>query len=455
MLRDLGAAGTGKSTALAERVQRARSDFTRRGAAARATRTHGLDEYAVALLARTKAGGHAHRRRGCGVALRGRLRAALRAANGPSSRRISSIPKCPDCARPSAFSDRRFGLIRRLARCGRDAGALSFARARPAQPSSTRIRRTSPIPSLLSATKNAYSRLARRRCAGARSAASPRDRPRQDPRANSTRRTSSWSSATGRMTGRDAAIAAARSRARGAASLPRDCASAIAFAFVDDAQELTNAQLGLLRAIFGERADGVTLCGDPASAISTRAHDATRGDLRARGSMRRAARTTPARHAASAQRASTARDEAALIARTRRRMARRRRPRRNGSRCSSARCATCELYEAALLDRDVPAVVTGDVNIFEDRRALDALALLWNVHDPFRHEWLLRTLANPAVGLSDASLAMLCGEPRRPAAAALRVRRRAGADRARGTMGPKARSAARLERDSRRARRRA
>jgi superfamily I DNA/RNA helicase len=42
---------------------------------------------------------------------------------------------------------------------------------------------------------------------------------------------------------------------------------------------------------------------------------------------------------------------------------------------------------------------------------LDALAILWLVHDPFRHDWLLRVLSGPAMGLSDASVYLLCGEP--------------------------------------------
>ncbi|MBV9233824.1 MAG: hypothetical protein JO030_07265, partial [Candidatus Eremiobacteraeota bacterium] len=71
-------------------------------------------------------------------------------------------------------------------------------------------------------------------------------------------------------------------------------------------------------------------------------------------------------------------------------------------------------YEEALLDAGIPVAVEGDVNLFEDRRALDALAPLWNVQDPFRHDWLLRTLANPVFGLSDASLAALCAEPADP-----------------------------------------
>ena len=73
-----------------------------------------------------------------------------------------------------------------------------------------------------------------------------------------------------------------------------------------------------------------------------------------------------------------------------------------------------EVYESALLDRDVNVVTGGDANVFADRRALDALALLWNVVDPFRHDWMLRTLGNPALGLSDASLALLCAETPNP-----------------------------------------
>jgi superfamily I DNA/RNA helicase len=77
---------------------------------------------------------------------------------------------------------------------------------------------------------------------------------------------------------------------------------------------------------------------------------------------------------------------------------------------------TIDAYAAALVDRDVPIVVGGDANVFADRRALDALALLWNVYDPFRHEWMLRTLENPGLGLSDSTLALLCAEPPSPQA---------------------------------------
>ena len=73
-----------------------------------------------------------------------------------------------------------------------------------------------------------------------------------------------------------------------------------------------------------------------------------------------------------------------------------------------------EVYESALLDRDVNVVTGGDANVFADRRALDAQAVLWNAVDPFRHDWMLRTLGNPALGLADSSLALLCMEPPNP-----------------------------------------
>ena len=72
---------------------------------------------------------------------------------------------------------------------------------------------------------------------------------------------------SGRMTGRDATVLAGellRTDAKRATALRERHR----FAFVDDAQELTDAEVQLLSAIFGEALGGVTLCGDPASAIS-------------------------------------------------------------------------------------------------------------------------------------------------------------------------------------------
>ncbi len=238
----------------------------------------------------------------------------------------------------------------------------------------------------------------------------------------------------GRMTGRDAVDAAVRAL-HADARLRDRLHAAHRLAFVDNAENLTAAELEFLRALYGAHLSGVTLCGDPASAFS--AQQAAGGD----SGLNRAAlrfelrkqhrsplalelacrRLTSTEPIAAAEvetrlflfRAPTVRAEAAFIAeRVREWIDDGTPPERIGVLFRSIRAI--EPYESALLDRDVPIVTGGDGNVFADRRALDALALLWNVYDPFRHEWLLRTLGNPAFGLSDASLATLCGEPPNP-----------------------------------------
>ncbi len=71
-------------------------------------------------------------------------------------------------------------------------------------------------------------------------------------------------------------------------------------------------------------------------------------------------------------------------------------------------------YEDALVERDVPVALAGDPALFERADVLDALALLWTAVDPYHHVWLLRALQTPMLRLSDASLAVLCGEPADP-----------------------------------------
>ena len=68
----------------------------------------------------------------------------------------------------------------------------------------------------------------------------------------------------GVMTGRDAVVAAA-DRLRDGATLTAALRERHRFAFVDDAQELTEAELGLLTAVFGAALEGVTICGDPSA----------------------------------------------------------------------------------------------------------------------------------------------------------------------------------------------
>jgi superfamily I DNA/RNA helicase len=208
-------------------------------------------------------------------------------------------------------------------------------------------------------------------------------------------------------TGRDA-VALAIERLRADSAVAGRIRSRYPLAFIDDAQDLTAGELRLLQAIYGKDLAGVTLAGDPAGELRA---DARREhvfeivpqqiELTERYRPRpRAAVSRPttqvqeaheiAGHVAELLRGGAAPEQIAVLLRS---------------------VGAPTLYENALLDRDIPVQIAGDYNLFSDRRALDALALLWNVSDPFRHDWLLRTLANPAMALSDASLAVLCGEP--------------------------------------------
>jgi superfamily I DNA/RNA helicase len=66
---------------------------------------------------------------------------------------------------------------------------------------------------------------------------------------------------------------------------------------------------------------------------------------------------------------------------------------------------------SALLARDIPVELYGDANLYELPIVQDALAVLWALADPYRHDWLLRNLEAPWLNLSDATIALLCGEP--------------------------------------------
>ena len=231
--------------------------------------------------------------------------------------------------------------------------------------------------------------------------------------------------ASGAMTARDATYLALHASDAGTATYD--------FAFVDEAEELTFAQLRLLQAMFGESLAGVTFAGDPGSATSTfrgarpdrvfslpslrhELHEQHRTPVAielAAAHLARARERPDARGvepALALHRARTQDDEAAAIAvRVRSLFA-------SGAKAADVAILfrtvrDVQAYERALLDRDIPVLVSGDVNIFNDRRALDALALLWNVWDPFRHDWMLRTLAGPSMALSDAALDVLCSEP--------------------------------------------
>jgi len=403
----VGAPGSGKSGALAQRAAAALKEFP--GADPLATdAASGLDQYAAGLL----------RYKGIDVTLIDDVDAELLFAEAcaplfalewPEFARNQLDPEVPGLRSPERFLASAFRLIRRL----RDAGVTPAGLLAAAQTGATSFYAKPPNfadPSLLAATKNSY-----HDSLDVDAQELDRQRRRElDLAKILTRLYEAYVElveGTGKMTGRDATIAAAH-RVRGDAALAARLRERHRVAFIDDAQELTGAQLDLLAAIFGDELRGVTLCGDPSSAISSvrmTQPEATFARASSRVEMRRRDRLAKVECA----RTATSPEEAQLIAdRVAGWIAEGVAPRQIALLFRSVR--NVAVYEAALLDRGVPAIVVGDANLFEDRRALDALALLWNAHDPFRHEWLLRTLSNPALGLSDASLAILCGEPADP-----------------------------------------
>jgi superfamily I DNA/RNA helicase len=403
----LGRAATGKSTALAERIARVRA-LHREAEPLVLDAPHDLEAYAVALL----------RSHGVAVTLVDDIEAEIIFAEACSPLFELSWdefgcnqldPEVPGLRSPERFLRSAFRLIRRL----RDGDVDPAQFLQRSMTGATEFYANPPNfadPALLAATKHTFHDSLY---------VMPDELLRQHRRevdlakilAKLYERYIELVDASGRMTGRDAVIAARRLLGADG-TLATQSRRRHGFAFVDDAQELTNAQLALLRAIFGDRLEGVTLCGDPSSALSqlrVAQPQATSAFAGSKIELRETFRSPPVEIA----RVSTPRDEAELIAqRVGEWLAEGCRPEKIAVLFRSVRCVTS--YEDALLDRDIPASVAGDVNVFADRRALDALALLWNVHDPFRHDWLLRTLVNPALGLSDASLAILCGDPPDP-----------------------------------------
>lgn len=204
--------------------------------------------------------------------------------------------------------------------------------------------------------------------------------------------------------------------------------------FVDDAQELTIGELQLLQAIYGNDLDGATLAADQDSATSTFrgarpdrvftlpgerialeeqrrspfvvdlacrhllgtpgpspvSTDPQIGLTLFRASTRRAEAQFIAEHVVDLLTSGVSHDEIAILFRSVRDV----RP-----------------YRDALLERNVRVQIAGDLNVFAEPEALDALAILWAVHDPFRHDYLLRVLSGSAMALSDSTIYTLCSEP--------------------------------------------
>ena len=218
--------------------------------------------------------------------------------------------------------------------------------------------------------------------------------------------------------------------------LLRSYRAKLAFAAIDDVHDVRSGEIRMLQAIFGPKLAGVTIAGSLDAAIHTFA--GTRPDA----TFKLAATTialdgsrVPAPVVAAARAVVTSegsarvacgdavrvvrfsdRDDeangiadavvAAIAAGTP--------PERIAVVHASAR--TLAAFDDALVDRDVPVALHGDVGLLARPEAGDALAMLWSAVDPYRHAWLLRALQSPIVGLSDASLAVLCGEPADPQA---------------------------------------
>jgi superfamily I DNA/RNA helicase len=185
-----------------------------------------------------------------------------------------------------------------------------------------------------------------------------------------------------------------------------------AHVFVDEMQEATPMQRALLDAIYGTPLGGVSFAGDARAATSR--FKGARPEIALAGAHQTITLSQAAAVANIAlHRAKTLADEAAYVAQHVHEELERGVP--PGEIALLFRsCADVQVYLDALLDRDIPAAIAGDVNVFAERHALDALALLWNVWDPFRHQWLLRTLSGKAMALSDASVAALCADPPDP-----------------------------------------
>lgn len=205
-------------------------------------------------------------------------------------------------------------------------------------------------------------------------------------------------------------------------------------AFIDDVQELTVAQLAFLQGLCGETLSGVTFAGDPTSAMSTfrggrpdRVFSLPATSLKLETQFRCSTVVeTAAQHLLGEQpisdfvqaqtqrltlfRSGSRRTEAQFIADHVAQLL------QSGASPSDIAIIfrsvlNVEAYEAALLERNIGIQTAGDVNLFNVSDVRDALALLWSVADPFRHDQLMRVISGGALALSDATLQLLCSDP--------------------------------------------
>lgn len=204
--------------------------------------------------------------------------------------------------------------------------------------------------------------------------------------------------------------------------------------FIDDVQELTVAQLAFLQGLFGETLSGVTFAGDATSAMGTFKgarpdrvfslpaisfefetqfrctpvvetaaqhllgeqsiasclQEETRQLTLFRAATRHAEAKFIAEHVAGLLQSGVSPDDIAILFRS---------------------VLYVETYESALLDRNIEIQTAGDVNLFKVPDVRDALAVLWSLANPFRHDQLLRVLSGGALRLCDATLQLLCSDP--------------------------------------------
>jgi superfamily I DNA/RNA helicase len=414
----LGAAGTGKTTALYERAARARVHVAQSDPATFAS-PDAIDAFAFALL----------RERGLDVRRVDDVEAEALFAT--ACKPLFALdweefaneldPEVPGLRSPERFLEAAFRLFRKLREALISpatflerslAGAAQFAAKPP----------NFADPALLFSTKNEHHDSLD---------VSPQELQRQYRRevdlakilAKLYRQYDELIASSGRLTGRDAVARAAALLCEDPELARRDRERHVC-AFVDSAELLTAGHLALLEGIYGEALAGVTIATSapirlPATASTVELREQLRSPLAIELACRALVNPAERLQAANVEpalllfRARSQRIEAAFVAeRVEAWLAAGTPPGRIAVLLRSVRHA--EPYEEALLDRGIAVVTAGDVNVFEDRRALDALALLWNVHDSFRHDWMLRTLSDPAFGLSDASLAALCTEPPHP-----------------------------------------
>ncbi|HWT04134.1 MAG TPA: UvrD-helicase domain-containing protein, partial [Xanthomonadales bacterium] len=205
-------------------------------------------------------------------------------------------------------------------------------------------------------------------------------------------------------------------------------------AFVDDVHDLSAAALRFLRALFGDALDGVAVAGQPDAATQTFAgarperilgRAVTTVPLAPRtlhpqilAVMRAVIDADPARPVppGDAVHVLRAADRVAEVHEVAERVAALVRAGTPPARIAVLHRTLRTLvdYQDALTARDVPVALAGDPALFERADVRDALALLWTAVDPFHHVWTLRALQTPMLRLSDASIAILCGEPANP-----------------------------------------